>query len=39
MASVEIRLRDDWFWLITGITRAEVSRLAVSDAGGTVYVP
>lgn len=35
--SVEIRLRDDWFWLITGSTQAEVSRLVVSDAGGTMY--
>jgi hypothetical protein len=35
--SVEIHLPDEWFWLIRGSTRAEVSRLAVSDAGGTLY--
>ncbi len=35
--SVEIRLPDEWFWLITASTQAEVSRLMVSDAGGTMY--
>ena len=35
--SVEIRLPDDWFWLITSSTQAQVSRLVVSDAGGTMY--
>lgn len=34
---VEIRLPDDWFWLITGTTQAEVGRFVVADAGGTQY--
>jgi hypothetical protein len=35
--SVEIHLPDEWFWLITGSTHAEVSRFVVTDAAGTMY--